>query len=123
MSNQTVWVDIPVGARDRAIKFYSAVPGEDVSKQSFSGFTLGLLPHADTHVSGCLVKSQDNRPSRQGPMIYLNVNGRLGAAVTAAGANGGQRLPGKHRIGEYGYRAIVMDAEGNRPLLCHGDQR
>ena len=65
MSNQIVWVDIPVDDLDRAIKFYSAVLSEEVVKQSFTGFALGLLPHAQSHVSGCLFKSQDNRPSQQ----------------------------------------------------------
>ena len=48
MSNQIVWVDIPVADLDRAIKFYSAVLDNEVVKQSFSGMSLGLLPHADT---------------------------------------------------------------------------
>ena len=117
MSNQIVWVDIPVGDLDRAVKFYAAVLGEDVHKQSNSGFTLGLLPHADTHVSGCLVTSQDNRPSQQGPLIYLNVNGRMDEAVAAVGAHGGEVLQGKHQIGVYGFRAIVLDSEGNKIAL------
>ncbi|MEJ2564575.1 MAG: VOC family protein [Gammaproteobacteria bacterium] len=117
MSNQIVWVDIPVDDLDRAIKFYAAVLDAEVTKQAYPGFALGLLPNAGSGVSGCLFKSQDNRPSRQGPLIYLNVNGRLDAAVTAAGANGGTVLQGKHQIGEYGFRAMVLDSEGNRIAL------
>jgi hypothetical protein len=117
MSNQIVWVDIPVGDLDRAVKFYAAVLGEDVLKQSYSGFTLGLLPHADTHVSGCLVTSQDNHPSQQGPLIYLNVNGRMDEAVAAVSTHGGEVLQVKHQIGTYGFRAIVLDSEGNKIAL------
>ena len=117
MSNQIVWVDIPVADLDRAIKFYSAVLGEEVIKQSHSGFSLGLLPHADTHVSGCLVESRDYRPAQQGPLIYLNLNGRLDPAITAVTANGGEVLQAKHQIGPYGFRAIVLDSEGNRIAL------
>jgi predicted enzyme related to lactoylglutathione lyase len=117
MSNQIVWVDIPVANLDRAIKFYSALLGEEVIKQSVSGFTLGLLPHADTHVSGCLVTSRDKRPSQQGPLIYLNVNGRMDAAVGAVAAHGGAVLQGKHQIGAYGFRAIILDSEGNKIAL------
>jgi len=117
MSNQIVWVDIPVADLDRAVKFYSALLGEEVIKQTYSGLSLGLLPHVDTHVSGCLVTSQDNRPSRQGPLIYLNVNGRLDAAVTAVAAHGGEVLQAKHQIGPYGFRAIVLDSEGNKIAL------
>jgi len=117
MSNQIVWVDIPVADLDRAVKFYSALLGEEVIKQSFSGFTLGLLPHAETHVSGCLVTSQDNRPSQQGPLIYLNVDGRMDTAVSAVAAHDGEVLQGKHQIGAYGFRAIVLDSEGNKIAL------
>ena len=117
MSNQIVWVDIPVDDLDRAVTFYSAVLDNEVTKQSFSGFAIGLLPNADNQVSGCLFKSQDNRPSQQGPMIYLNVNGRLDDAVDAVGANGGEVLQGRHQIGEYGFRAIILDSEGNKIAL------
>ena len=117
MNNQIVWVDIPVDDLDRAIKFYTAVLAAEVTKQSYPGFSLGLLPNAASHVSGCLFKSQDNRPSQQGPMIYLNVNDRLDAAVTAVTANGGTVLQDKHQIGEYGFRAIVLDSEGNKIAL------
>jgi predicted enzyme related to lactoylglutathione lyase len=117
MSNQIVWVDIPVDDLDRAVKFYSALLGEDVIKQASAGFTLGLLPHADTHVSGCLVTSQDKRPSQQGPLIYLNVDGRMDAAVSAVATHGGTVLQGKHQIGAHGFRAIVLDSEGNKIAL------
>jgi len=42
MNNQIVWVVIAVGDLHRAVKFYSALLGEDVIKQSFSGVTMGM---------------------------------------------------------------------------------
>jgi hypothetical protein len=42
MANQIVWCDIPVKDLDRAIRFYSAVLGATVEKQSFSGMTIGF---------------------------------------------------------------------------------
>ncbi len=42
MNNQIVWVDIAAGNLHRAVKFYSALLGEDVIKQSFSGVTIGI---------------------------------------------------------------------------------
>jgi len=115
MSNQLVWADIPVVDLDRAIKFYSAVIGKPITKQSSPGFTFGLLPHSDNDVSGCLyVPDGDNSPSLTGPLIYLNAEGRLADAVAAARAGGGKVLQDIHQIGPYGYRAIVVDTEGNR---------
>ena len=117
MSHQLVWVDVPVTDLDRAITFYSAVLGEDVAKQTYSGLRLGLLPHADTHVSGCLVATRDYRPAQQGPLIYLNIDGRLDVTVTAVTTYGGEVLQANHQIGPYGFRAIVLDSEGNRIAL------
>lgn len=117
MSNQIVWVDIPVVDLDRAIRFYSAVLGQPVERQDFSGMCLALLPHAKDAVSGCLSPSGEGRPSREGPLIYLNATGRLDEAVAAVSANGGEVLQPKHQIGPYGFRALVLDSEGNRIAL------
>jgi len=55
MSNQMIWLDLPVLDLDRAIHFYSKVLDGDVLKQTVEGLSFGLLPHAQTSVSGCLV--------------------------------------------------------------------
>jgi predicted enzyme related to lactoylglutathione lyase len=117
MSNQIVWCDIPVKDLDRAIKFYSAVLGKPVSKEPFSGTDFGLLPDADSGVSGCLVVSKEHKPSADGPMIYLNCEGRLPIAIAVVDLNGGRVLQPRHAIGDRGFRAIVLDSEGNRIAL------
>lgn len=118
MSNRVVWVDIPVLDLGRAITFYSAVLGTPVVKEGGPGFAFGLLPHAGDDVGGCLYPAgDDNAPSRLGPLIYLNAQGRLAEAVDAVGAHGGEVLQAVHRIGPHGYRAIVLDSEGNRLAL------
>jgi uncharacterized protein len=116
MANQIVWCDIPVKDLDRAIKFYSAVLGQTVSKQSMEGMTFGLLPDADSGVSGCLVLDEA-QPSAKGPMIYLNCEDRLDAAIAVIEKNGGKILKPKHQIGPHGFRAVVLDSEGNRIAL------
>jgi uncharacterized protein len=117
MQNQIVWVDIPVADLDRAVKFYSAVLGAEVTMSSFPGYRFGLLPHAKTNVSGSLYQSADNRPSQIGPLVYLNANGRLDSAISAVRENGGKLIQDKHQIGEHGYRAIILDSEGNKIAL------
>src|SRR5580700_10382243 len=102
MPNQIVWVDIPVLELDRAIRFYSAVLGAAVKKEEFSGMAMGLLPHAGDDVGGCLAKSESAKPSSNGPLIYLNAEGRLDAAIAAVEPNGGEVLQAKHQIGPYG---------------------
>jgi uncharacterized protein len=123
MSENTLcWTDIPVANMDRAITFYSAVLGQEVSKMSEQGFEYGLLPHEEQSASGCLCVGSDsvgneNKPSQTGPLIYLSVEGRLDDAVKKAGANGGKVLEPKQQIGPHGYRALVVDSEGNRIAL------
>jgi predicted enzyme related to lactoylglutathione lyase len=118
MSNRVVWVDIPVLDLDRAIAFYSAVLGNAVTKEGGPGFVFGLLPHSGSDVGGCLYSpGEDNTPSKVGPLIYLNAEGRLAQAVRAVPAQGGQVLQAVHPIGPHGFRAIVLDSEGNRVAL------
>jgi hypothetical protein len=117
MNNQIVWCDIPVKNLDSAVKFYSAVLGAKVEKQSYPGMDFALLPHAGDRVSGCLVVSEESAPSAQGVMIYLNCEGRLDDAIALVEANGGKILKPKHQIGPYGFRAVVLDSEGNRVAL------
>ncbi len=119
-ANTLCWTDIPVVDLDRAIKFYADVLGKPVRKESMEGFALGLLPHEEQNSSGCLVVSDEMKPSRNGPLVYLSVDGRLDEAVKAARAGGGEILQDKHQIGPYGFRAIIVDSEGNRIALHAG---
>lgn len=124
MSADTLcWTDIPVEDLDRAIRFYSAVLGAEVRKldeQQFGEY--GLLPHQERNASGCLCLrgdsgGLDNKPSANGPLIYLSVEGRLDDAIKAARSNGGKVVQERYQIGEHGFRAVVIDSEGNRIAL------
>ena len=117
MANQIVWCDIPVTNLDRAIKFYTAVLGHPVTRHSISGMDFGLLPDADSSVSGCLVVSKEAKPSADGPMIYLNCEGRLAIAIATVELNGGRVLKPRHPIAPHGFRALALDSEGNRIAL------
>jgi len=120
MANQIVWCDIPVLDLDRAVKLYSAVLGQSVEKQDFPGMTMGILPHNDGEVGAGLFTSDEEKPSEKGAMIYLNANGRLDDAIAAVTANGGKLVKPKHPIGPFGFRAVMIDSEGNRVAL-HSD--
>jgi predicted enzyme related to lactoylglutathione lyase len=117
VANQVVWVDIPVLDLDRAIRFYSAVLGSPVNKQEYPGMAMGLLPGSDPDVTGCLYKKDDEQPSDRGLLVYLNAQGRLDEAITAVESHGGKVIQPKHPISPYGFRAIILDSEGNRIAL------
>lgn len=118
LNHTIVWVDIPVIDLDRAVAFYSAVLGSPVRKhENPPNRALGLLPHSDTEVGGCLYRSEEDTPSERGPLIYLNCSNRLDDAIAAVEANGGQLLKPKHAIAPHGFRALVLDSEGNRIAL------
>lgn len=115
--NTVCWVDIPVVNLDRAIQFYQSVLDAPVQKIAEHGLEFGLLPHTQDNVSGCLVVMADRQPSKNGSLIYFNVEGRLPQAVNAAQENGGTIVSPIEQIGPYGNRAVIMDTEGNAIAL------
>lgn len=113
--NRAVWFDIPVADLDRAIRFYAAVLGIQVHREKFEQFDFAVLEHEQGN-GGCLIPDA-GAVSRGGILVYFNVDGRIRAAVTAVESNGGQVLKDTHPIGPHGFRAIVLDSEGNRIAL------
>ncbi len=118
MANAVVWLDIPTMDLDRAISFYAAVLDAKVERHEMpGGKALGVLPHGNHEVGACLFQSPDRSPSSEGPLVYLNAQGRLDAAEAAVVPNGGKVLESKHAIGPYGFRTVILDSEGNRLAL------
>ena len=117
MQDQINWVDMPVIDLDRAAAFYSAVLNNKVEIQSFENFKFGLLPHAQTNVSGCLVPSTADKISTIGALIYFNVNGRLTDALMRVTENGGEVIEDKTALDPHRFKAIILDSEGNRIAL------
>jgi uncharacterized protein len=113
--NRAVWFDIPVAELDRARDFYQAVLGVKVKKEEFDGLAFCVIEHSDGN-GGCLVLSPDEI-SAVGVMLYLNVNGRIRDAVAKVRTHGGGLVEDVHSIGPHGFRAIVLDSEGNRVAL------
>jgi hypothetical protein len=117
-ANLICFAEIPVLDLKRATNFYAKVLGAELSVLQFDDWLYAMLPHAEDKAPGCLTPAdEDHQPGRIGPLIYLSVNGRLDEAIEAAAQNGGEVLRGKHEIGPYGYRAIIVDCEGNRIAL------
>jgi predicted enzyme related to lactoylglutathione lyase len=120
MTPNLAWFDIPVRDLDRAIRFYAAVLGAPVIKEQSGSRPLGMLPTPGGGQMGCLVPSSAAEPSGNGVMIWFNVTGRLRAAVAAVRPHGGDVRHGVRDIGGYGFRADVLDSEGNL-IALYGD--
>ncbi len=69
MANRVVWFDIPVEDLRRASEFYSKVL--DISVQEAHG--VAVLEHSGNDVAGCLFKSDEEKPSDHGSLLYFNV--------------------------------------------------
>ena len=114
--NRAVWFDIPVADLDRAAAFYRTVLKIDVQKQEFDGFAFCFFEH-DQGNGGCLIPNSAEISSTGGILVYMNVNRRIRDAVNQVEKCGGKTLKPIHAIGPHGFRAIVVDSEGNRIAL------
>ena len=118
-NNRAVWFDIPVVDLERATAFYAAVLAVKVELQSFEDFKFSVFEHQDGN-GGCLIPNPDEVTADKGVMLYLNVHGRIRDAVQIVQDKGGKVLQEVHSIGPHGFRAIILDSEGNRMVL-HSD--
>jgi len=113
--NRVVWFDLPVVDLDRAGAFYQAVLGVKVHKEKFGDVAFCVVEHEQGN-GGCLVVDPA-KVSSGGPLMYLNVEGRIRDAVAGVTRLGGKVLQDVHAIGPHGFRAVVQDSEGNRVAL------
>jgi len=115
-NNRVVWFDIPVADLDRAQTFYAAMLGIKVHREQFEGYSFCVFDHTDGN-GGCLVSGKDSISATAGILVYLNVDGRIRDACVQVERLKGRILEAIRAIGPHGFRAIVVDSEGNRVAL------
>lgn len=115
-NNRVVWCDIPVADLERAMTFYREVLAIKIDRMDFDGTSFAILEHEKGN-GGCLIPHAGYSGCTDGPLIYLNVDGRIRAAVAQVEKLGGKVLEAIHPIGPHGIRAIVLDSEGTRVAL------
>jgi predicted enzyme related to lactoylglutathione lyase len=114
--NRLVWFDIPVADLERAAAFYRGVLGVGVHIETPPGYSFAVLEHKEGN-GGCLVPKAGEISGNAGILVYLNVNGRMREAVREVETLGGRIVEPPRSMGPHGFRAIVVDSEGNRIAL------
>jgi len=118
--NRFVWMDIPVDDLDRACSFYAKVLGCEMHPESFGDVRFAVIAHDDGN-GGCLIpRTEGTKPASGGPIVYLNVDGRIQDACKLVDELGGKVTMGTHPIGPHGFRALIEDSEGN-PFALHSN--
>jgi uncharacterized protein len=120
--DRVVWFDLPVADLARAARFYGAVLGIKVSEEKAGDLRFAVLEHGPTGNGGCLIPNA-KEISPAGILVYMNVDGRIREALGQVEKHGGKVLQALEGIGPHGYRAIVLDSEGNRIALHSNTDR
>jgi predicted enzyme related to lactoylglutathione lyase len=112
-NNAITWFEIPTADFTRATQFYEAIL--DAKLQPFPGSEpCNMFPSEQGGVGGCLVQRPNHKPTADGTVIYLNVDGKLDATLKRAEKLGAPVLVPRTEIpGGFGYYACLQDSEGN----------
>ena len=114
MKNPVQWFDIATTNIERAKDFYSTVFNLKFHLVETPDSKMYLFGTPDTIGSaGCLVQSDDNKPSTDGTIIYFSCEDVI-IESNRVEAAGGKLLFPKINIGEFGFIAQLIDTEGNR---------
>ena len=86
------------------------------------GMQMAMFPSQPPSTGGALVKGENNKPSMEGALIYLNANPDLQLVLDRIPDAGGTVLmPKTHIDPETGYMAFFADTEGNTVGLHSND--
>ena len=120
--DRVVWFDLPVADLARASKLYGAVLGIKVEEAKAGNFTFAVLEHGPNGNGGCLIPN-GSEVGAAGILVYMNVDGRIRDALRQTEKHGGRVVKAIESIGPHGFRAIVLDSEGNRIALHSGTDK
>lgn len=115
MSNPVNWFEIATEDLERAKDFYGKVfdiEFQFVDMPDSPMYMFNGNPEAPNAL-GALVKSEQNRPSGDGTIVYFECE-NLSTEESRIESNGGRVVLPKMSIGEFGFIAQFIDTEGNR---------
>lgn len=112
-NNAVTWFEIPTADFERATTFYETLL--DTTLVPFPGpEKCSIIKVGEGGVAGCLTDRPTMKPSTEGTLVYLNVDGKLDATLKRAEKLGTRILTPRTEIpGGFGFYACVKDSEGN----------
>jgi predicted enzyme related to lactoylglutathione lyase len=117
MAHTLCWFDLSVKDLNRAVTFYRSVLACKLEVYSYEGVDCAVFAHQENDVAGCLVERAEFQPVSDALLVYFSVEGRLDEALVEVEKCGGKIIAPKTSIGPHGFRAVIVDSEGNHIAL------
>lgn len=109
------YVAIPCTDLARAKAFWEAVTGTTLRDNPAAPFPMAYFVGDGERYAGHLFQLASSPPSREGPIVYLQIDPDLNALLARVVDAGGGVLQPKQLIAPgKGYWAVFLDSEGNR---------
>lgn len=126
-TNVLTWFEIPVTDIDRAQKFYETILDIKMVKRAdgnneavFFPFDPNVIQATSGRVTGVLSKSDRNKPSSNGTVVYINATPNIQDVLDRVEKAGGEVISSKIQIPP-GFIALIIDSEGNK-IGLHAEQ-
>ena len=117
-TNPVDYFEIPVTNMDRAIRFYSAVFGFAIERETIDGHEMARFPlhEGAPGITGALAQGTIYQPTQKGVLIYFRTDS-IEESLAAVVDSGGKVLYPYTDNGDLGFVAEFEDSEGNRIAL------
>jgi predicted enzyme related to lactoylglutathione lyase len=118
MHTKINWFEIPCVDFARATKFYETLFDTRLTLEQSGPVKMAVFMDAAGNASGCVVQSEQCRPSTEGPVIYLDATPSIDKILGRIEPAGGKILMGKMELpNDLGFIGHLIDSEGNRLAL------
>ncbi len=116
MTHALTWFEIPVRDLPATQRFYEAVLGKPLQRESMGGATHAVFPYErGTGVGGSLMAAEHApKSTSEGVRVYLDAGEAVAPALERAAASGGQVVMPRTALPPgMGFIALIADPEGN----------
>jgi uncharacterized protein len=118
MKNAVNWFEINTENFDRAKEFYEKILKQQIKEEKldeqFKGMRMGFFNFdMESGVGGSIMYNPLVKPSSNGTVVYLNVDGDMDGVLSRITSSGGKICMPKTEIPPHGTIALFNDTEGN----------